>query len=76
MYYWPVEASQGLASTTPSGLKDGGANPELCREDNGDVWGHYGALAYAQSKRARFVSELKKFIRFPTVSAQPQHAKI
>jgi acetylornithine deacetylase/succinyl-diaminopimelate desuccinylase-like protein len=33
------------------------------------------ALAYTQSKRARFVSELKEFIRFPTVSAQPQHAK-
>jgi acetylornithine deacetylase/succinyl-diaminopimelate desuccinylase-like protein len=34
-----------------------------------------GALAYSQSRRARFVSELKEFIRFPTVSAQPQHAE-
>jgi acetylornithine deacetylase/succinyl-diaminopimelate desuccinylase-like protein len=33
------------------------------------------ALAYTQSKRVRFVSELKEFIRFPTVSAQPQHAE-
>ena len=33
------------------------------------------ALAYNQSKRARFLSELKEFIRFPTVSAQPRHAE-
>jgi acetylornithine deacetylase/succinyl-diaminopimelate desuccinylase-like protein len=33
------------------------------------------ALAYTQSKRARSVSELKEFIRFATVSAQPQHAE-
>lgn len=33
------------------------------------------ALAYTQSKRSHFVSELKEFIRFPTVSAQPQHAE-
>lgn len=33
------------------------------------------ALAYAQSKRACFVSELKAFIRFPSISAQPEHAE-
>src|SRR5262245_25691290 len=32
------------------------------------------ALAYAQTHRARFLGELKDFIRFPTVSAQPAHA--
>ena len=32
------------------------------------------ALAYAQAHRARFVEELKTFIRFPTVSSQPKHA--
>jgi len=31
-------------------------------------------LAYAQAKRPRFVAELEDFIRFPSVSAQPQHA--
>jgi len=30
-------------------------------------------LAYSQSQCARFLAELKDFIRFPTVSAQPQH---
>jgi acetylornithine deacetylase/succinyl-diaminopimelate desuccinylase-like protein len=30
-------------------------------------------LRYARSHRARFVSELKDFIRFPTVSSQPKH---
>src|SRR5258708_2824498 len=29
---------------------------------------------YAQAHRQRFVSELKEFIRFPTVSSHPQHA--
>ncbi|SFD98702.1 dipeptidase [Nitrosomonas sp. Nm166] len=33
-----------------------------------------GALAYVSAKRTRFVSELKEFIRFPSVSAQPEHA--
>ena len=32
------------------------------------------ALAYATAHRQRFLAELKDFIRFPTVSAQPQHA--
>jgi acetylornithine deacetylase/succinyl-diaminopimelate desuccinylase-like protein len=32
------------------------------------------ANAQAQSTRHRHVAELKEFIRFPTVSAQPQHA--
>jgi acetylornithine deacetylase/succinyl-diaminopimelate desuccinylase-like protein len=32
------------------------------------------ALAYAQAHRPRFLTELKDFVRFPTVSAQPQHA--
>ena len=32
------------------------------------------ALAYAQTERNRFVVELKRFIRFSSVSAQPQHA--
>ena len=31
-------------------------------------------LTYAQLHRARFVAELKDFIRFPSVSAQPKHA--
>jgi acetylornithine deacetylase/succinyl-diaminopimelate desuccinylase-like protein len=30
-------------------------------------------LKYAQAHRERFVNELKDFIRFPSVSAQPQH---
>src|SRR5215216_4928785 len=30
-------------------------------------------LLYAQANRARFVSELKEFIRFPSVSARPEH---
>jgi acetylornithine deacetylase/succinyl-diaminopimelate desuccinylase-like protein len=33
-----------------------------------------GALAYIERYRARFLSELKEFVRFPTVSAQPRHA--
>jgi acetylornithine deacetylase/succinyl-diaminopimelate desuccinylase-like protein len=33
------------------------------------------ALSYAQSHRARFVSELKEFVRFPTVSSQPKHTE-
>lgn len=32
------------------------------------------ALTHAQLHRARFVAELKDFIRFPSVSAQPKHA--
>lgn len=32
------------------------------------------SLAYAQSNRARFVAELKEFVRFPSVSARPEHA--
>lgn len=32
------------------------------------------ALTYAQARRPRFLTELKDFVRFPTVSAQPQHA--
>jgi acetylornithine deacetylase/succinyl-diaminopimelate desuccinylase-like protein len=32
------------------------------------------ALAYAQTKHARLVSELKEFIRFASISAQPKHA--
>jgi len=32
------------------------------------------ALAYARSQSARFVAELSEFVRFPSVSAQPQHA--
>jgi acetylornithine deacetylase/succinyl-diaminopimelate desuccinylase-like protein len=30
-------------------------------------------LAYAQSHRQRFITELKDFVRFPSVSAQPKH---
>lgn len=30
-------------------------------------------LAYTQNKRARFISELKVFVRFPSISVQPQH---
>jgi acetylornithine deacetylase/succinyl-diaminopimelate desuccinylase-like protein len=33
------------------------------------------ALAYAQTHRRRFLEELKQFIRFPSVSAQPKHAR-
>ena len=33
-----------------------------------------GALAYIHRHRARFLGELKEFVRFPTVSAQPRHA--
>ena len=33
------------------------------------------ALEYARAHRRRFVNELKTLIRFPTVSAQPAHAK-
>jgi len=33
------------------------------------------ALHYARIHRTRFVSELKEFIRFPTVSSQPGHAR-
>lgn len=31
-------------------------------------------LAYAHANRGRFVNELKEFIRFPSISAQPEHA--
>jgi acetylornithine deacetylase/succinyl-diaminopimelate desuccinylase-like protein len=31
-------------------------------------------LAYARSQRGRFVAELTEFVRFASVSAQPQHA--
>jgi len=30
-------------------------------------------LKYAQTHRQRFLAELKEFIRFPTISAQPKH---
>jgi acetylornithine deacetylase/succinyl-diaminopimelate desuccinylase-like protein len=36
---------------------------------------HARALTYAQTHRPRFVKELRDFIRFPTVSAQPPHAE-
>jgi acetylornithine deacetylase/succinyl-diaminopimelate desuccinylase-like protein len=32
------------------------------------------ALSHAEKHRQRFVAELKEFIRFPSISAQPQHA--
>lgn len=32
-------------------------------------------LAYARTHRARFLAELKRLVRFPSVSAQPAHAK-
>jgi len=32
------------------------------------------ALAYARENRPRFIEELKRFINFPSVSAQPKHA--
>src|SRR5215213_3286915 len=34
----------------------------------------YRPLAYAHANRARFVAELKEFVSFPSVSAQPRHA--
>jgi acetylornithine deacetylase/succinyl-diaminopimelate desuccinylase-like protein len=33
-----------------------------------------GTVAYVQAKNARFITELKAFIRFPSISAQPEHA--
>src|ERR1700735_5308081 len=33
------------------------------------------AVAYARRNRARFVEDLKQFVRFPTVSNQPEHAR-
>jgi acetylornithine deacetylase/succinyl-diaminopimelate desuccinylase-like protein len=36
---------------------------------------HSRALAYARRHRPRFVAELKEFVRFPSVSNQPQHAR-
>lgn len=33
------------------------------------------ALQYARTRRARHVSELKEFVRFPSVSSQPQRAE-
>ncbi len=33
------------------------------------------ALAFARQHRSRFVAELKQFMRFPSVSNQPQHAR-
>jgi acetylornithine deacetylase/succinyl-diaminopimelate desuccinylase-like protein len=33
------------------------------------------ALAYARRHRPRFITELKEFVRFPSVSNQPQHAR-
>ncbi len=32
------------------------------------------AIAYAHANRSRFVAELKEFVRFPSISAQPEHA--
>ena len=32
------------------------------------------ALAYAQSHRSRFLAELVDFVRFPSISSQPNHA--
>jgi acetylornithine deacetylase/succinyl-diaminopimelate desuccinylase-like protein len=32
------------------------------------------AIAYARSHRARFLADLMEFVRFPSVSAQPEHA--
>jgi len=33
------------------------------------------ALNYARAHRPRFISELKKFLSFPSVSSQPEHAE-
>jgi acetylornithine deacetylase/succinyl-diaminopimelate desuccinylase-like protein len=33
------------------------------------------AVAYARRNRPRFVAELKEFVRFPSVSNQPKHAR-
>src|SRR5262245_66642329 len=35
---------------------------------------HRKSIIYAHSQRGRFVAELSEFVRFPSVSAQPQHA--
>ncbi len=34
-----------------------------------------GALTYARFHRRKFIAELKEFVRFPSVSNQPQHAR-
>src|SRR5689334_16310567 len=36
--------------------------------------GHLDALGYARANSSRFTEELKEFISFPSVSAQPKHA--
>ena len=33
------------------------------------------ALVYANANRARFVGELQRFVRFPSVSARPEHTR-
>lgn len=38
------------------------------------VSGSHDALSYALTNRNRFVADLQAFIRFPTVSAQPEHS--
>ncbi len=38
------------------------------------VFNSYRPLAYAHANRARFVAELKEFVRFPSVSARPANA--
>src|SRR5258705_6735809 len=38
------------------------------------VFNSYRPLTYAQANRARFVAELKEFVRFPSVSARPENA--
>ncbi len=37
------------------------------------MFNSYCPLAYAHANRARFVAELKEFVRFPSVSAQPRN---
>lgn len=34
----------------------------------------FSVITYQQRHRARFIEELKEFIRFPSISAQPEHA--
>ncbi len=48
------------------------AKPAKCL--NGSVDQIAPAFAYCQRHSARFLAELKQFIRFPSVSTQPRHA--
>jgi hypothetical protein len=78
-----------LAGTAPTVLTDelrlAESRPEAHRDalvSHYQGWGgamvldaNGSALAYAKTKRARSMSELKAFIRFPSISAQPRYTE-